>query len=206
MQLSKIGSVNTYTKCLKQLHDWSYIIYHPSYNPHVGSQVTLISFDKGSDKADEQEEVKLVRPYINYRNIRNNDKHISKQPVSDAIKVEDSSGKTLIQDSADSHQKKDELQERNPDSYREKKFYPPEEQQVTEYFQQQNQPQLEALKFFNYFKSVGWKVGKSKPMKDWKAAAKNWILNTNNKTYYTKTNTRSNHLHTNQNKNYDEPL
>ena len=37
---------------------------------------------------------------------------------------------------------------------------------------------IEAEKFFNYYESNGWKVGKN-PMKNWKAAANNWITNTN---------------------------
>jgi len=40
------------------------------------------------------------------------------------------------------------------------------------------QGQTEAQKFFNYYESNGWKVGKN-PMKNWKAAANNWITNSN---------------------------
>ncbi len=35
---------------------------------------------------------------------------------------------------------------------------------------------IEGEKFFNYYESNGWKVGKN-PMKNWKAAANNWITN-----------------------------
>ena len=41
-----------------------------------------------------------------------------------------------------------------------------------------NQGKTEAQKFFNYYESNGWKVGKN-PMKNWKAAANNWITNSN---------------------------
>ncbi len=51
MFLAHIGSVNTYTRCIKELHQWGYIEYFPSFNPNTGSKVTCISFDKGSDKA-----------------------------------------------------------------------------------------------------------------------------------------------------------
>ena len=37
---------------------------------------------------------------------------------------------------------------------------------------------IEAEKFVNYYESNGWKVGKN-PMKNWKAAANNWITNSN---------------------------
>jgi len=50
MKLSKIGSANTYTKCLKQLDKLGYIKYKPSYNPLVGSKVEIYRFDKGTDK------------------------------------------------------------------------------------------------------------------------------------------------------------
>jgi hypothetical protein len=43
---------------------------------------------------------------------------------------------------------------------------------------------LEAEKFFNYYSSNGWMVGKNK-MKDWKAAARNW--KSNNSKYNTQT-------------------
>lgn len=35
---------------------------------------------------------------------------------------------------------------------------------------------LEACKFYDFYESKGWKVGKS-PMIDWKAAARNWGRN-----------------------------
>nr|WP_320154036.1 hypothetical protein [uncultured Draconibacterium sp.] len=52
MFLAHIGSVNTYTRCIKQLHQWSYIEYFPSFNPNTGSKVSCISFEKGSDKGN----------------------------------------------------------------------------------------------------------------------------------------------------------
>ena len=35
-------------------------------------------------------------------------------------------------------------------------------------------PNLDALRFHNYYESNGWMVGRNK-MKDWKAAARNWL-------------------------------
>lgn len=39
--------------------------------------------------------------------------------------------------------------------------------------------QNEAEKFFDYYQSNGWRVGKN-PMKEWKAAARNWVKNASN--------------------------
>lgn len=59
------------------------------------------------------------------------------------------------------------------------KFKKPELHEVSEYFMQLEIPS-EAESYFNYYTANGWKVGKN-PMKDWKAAARNWIKNA--KTY-----------------------
>ena len=51
MQLSRIGSVNTYARCIKQLQEWGYIRYVPTSNMYVGSRVTCISFDTARNTA-----------------------------------------------------------------------------------------------------------------------------------------------------------
>ena len=56
-------------------------------------------------------------------------------------------------------------------------FSPPDLAAVRSYFVEQNSSEIEAEKFYNYFQSNGWKVGGKAPMKDWQAAASNWILN-----------------------------
>jgi hypothetical protein len=56
-----------------------------------------------------------------------------------------------------------------------KSFKVPELNAVIDYFTEKEH-MGEAEKFFNYYESNGWKVGKN-PMKNWKAAANNWINN-----------------------------
>ena len=51
MQLARIGSANTYARCIKELADWGYITYQPSSNLHSGSKVTCTRFDIGNDTA-----------------------------------------------------------------------------------------------------------------------------------------------------------
>lgn len=45
MRLSRIGSVNTYARCMKQLHAWGYVEYSPAANLHSGSIISCIRFD-----------------------------------------------------------------------------------------------------------------------------------------------------------------
>ncbi len=51
MKLSKIGSANTYTKCLKDLDKAKLLKYKPSHNPLIGSKVNLYRFDNSTDNS-----------------------------------------------------------------------------------------------------------------------------------------------------------
>ena len=51
MQLSRIGSANTYARCMKELSDWGYVMYTASSNLHSGSRVSCIRFDIATDIA-----------------------------------------------------------------------------------------------------------------------------------------------------------
>ena len=83
-------------------------------------------------------------------------------------------------------------------------FYLPSMEEVKEFFQND----IEAEKYFNYYSSKGWVVGNKSPMKDWKAAARNWQINS--KKFNSKSNgstsLSSGHLHVEQNKDYNVPL
>lgn len=88
---------------------------------------------------------------------------------------------------------------------------PPDLEDVVDFFKKLDKPFIEAEKFYNHFQSNGWLVGGKSPMKDWKAAARNWIINAdkfNNKNRHPELveGPKPNHLHTSNNKNYGEPL
>jgi hypothetical protein len=167
--------------------------------------VTLIRFDNGGDKAREQLEVKVVRPSINNINYINNKRDIA---LSNSIKVEDRSD-TENENTPIGKEDKVEPERRNPgevgkksSAKKESKLsLPTAEPDVIEFFREQKFPEIEAKKFFNYYQSVGWKVGKNKTMKNWQAAARNWMLHDRS---YKKQN--HDHYHTKTNKDYDQPL
>lgn len=149
MEISKIGSANTYTRCLKELHLFGYIKYSPSFSPIKGSLVDLYNFDKGSDKgsdttSDTGSEM-VLRPSIN-------NKKQNKQVNIETDTPPDQKEKKL-------------------------KMIRPDLQSVREYFKEKNVPEIEAEKFFNYYESNGWLVGGTTPMKNWQAAVRNWIIN-----------------------------
>ncbi len=42
MEVSKISGLATYHKCIKDLNDFGYIKYNPSYDPAISSQAYLM--------------------------------------------------------------------------------------------------------------------------------------------------------------------
>jgi hypothetical protein len=107
----------------------------------------------------------------------------------------------------DDYLKNDSVEEKEKKLRGKKKiFSTPTNEEVKSYFLQQNFPEREANKFFNYFTSVGWLVGGKTPMVDWKAAANNWMLNAPNFISNEKLPDRAKHLNTGTYKDYSEPL
>jgi hypothetical protein len=226
MRISKISSKATYHKCLKNLHGLGYINYEPSYNPFKGSHVYLFNFSDDlkpiqkserkpkieplfeqvdeqalnkSCTSDETSSEQALVPSINYINNTNN---LNIENVSNlneqAKKFEEINNFQL---------KNENLKEEKSSAKKEEKLHPLIEE-VKTYFQENNFPELEAQKFFNYFSSNGWLVGGKTPMVDWQAAAQNWILNSINFNHNTDTTppNRAKHLNTTTDKDYSEPL
>lgn len=85
-----------------------------------------------------------------------------------------------------------------------KNFNLPTVEEIKDFFLSSGGESIEADKFFNYYESNGWQVGKNK-MKNWKAAAKNWMANAS-KFQKSKPHDSGTYLNVNQNKDYSIPL
>ncbi len=227
MRISKIASKATYHKCLKNLHSLGYIDYQPSYNPFKGSQVFMFNFSEILKPVPKQTQTKnkpvfkpiaeqalnktstsnetrteqAVVPSINSINNTNN---------SNDVNLGEQAPKILAKKEIGLNKNIDALEEiiSKEKKLRQKKkgSTEPNLSEVQIYFQQQNYPELEAQKFFNYFSSNGWLVGGKTEMKDWQAAARNWMLNTQKFNRYGDTEDRAKHLNTTTGKDYSEPL
>ncbi len=226
MRISKISSKATYHKCLKNLHSLGYINYEPSYNPFKGSLVILFNFSedlkplpKSERKPKNEPLIELVSeqalnksctssetgteqalvPSINYINNTNilNDKKVSnlEKLTKNFEEINNSDLKNEDEEKEKSSAKKE----------KEEKLQPSIEE-VKTYFQENNFPEQEAQKFFNYFKSVGWLVGGKTPMVDWQAAAQNWMINAPKFISNAEQPNRAKQLNTTTDKDYSEPL
>ncbi|MCR8666246.1 hypothetical protein NO995_00990 [Aestuariibaculum sp. M13] len=87
----------------------------------------------------------------------------------------------------------------------------PVKNEVIEFFKTENGSETDALKFFNHYQAIGWKLNNKTPIEDWQAMAQKWMLKTK-EFEIEKTNEKQlsqiqdNHLHTIRNKNYNQPL
>ena len=181
MRISKISAKATYHKCIKDLHNFGYIQYLPSYNPFKGSLVYLFDLQSSarlapvSDRTNIETSIEqALVPYINKENrLNTNIENESTQSKNDIVlkvskkgaKVVEVNGEKIVPDN-----KKAKDKTRVP-------ITPPDLATVQSYFLEQNSSEIEAEKFYNYFQSNGWKVGGKAPMYDWQAAARNWLLN-----------------------------
>jgi hypothetical protein len=206
MRASKIGSVNTYIRCIKELDNWAYIQYIPSYNPQKGSQVYLYNFNnsndngndissnkgsgKASKKADDKASEMQVIPSINNTNLVNNINSLNGNEHSHKTNSNNFSDDNSKSNPKQQGTKKEKSSAKNEkgNSFlssgrgiegegRESRFTRPLLEEVKNYFAENNWQAIEADKFYNHYESNGWLVGGKTPMKNWKASTKNWMLN-----------------------------
>jgi hypothetical protein len=79
--------------------------------------------------------------------------------------------------------------------------------EAADYFREQKSTVREAEKFFNHYQANNWRLGGRNPIKDWHATARNWILRAEEfKTKEFKTGPKPNHLATDNDKDFAEPI
>ncbi len=225
MRICKISSKATYHKCMRDLHDKGYVKYEPSYNPYKGSMVILFDFSEylkpaqkkasilekilpknelvlnkqrtGSETTTDTSNEQALVSSINNTNITNNSN------LKNILNL-DEQAKNFQNENDFLNSMTSEKKEKS--SAKKEKDLKPTNDEVKSYFLQQNFPELEANKFFNYFSSVGWLVGGKTLMVNWEAAAQNWMLNAIKFNPIEPPPDRAKHLNIGNDKDYSEPL
>lgn len=214
MKASRIASKATYHKCIKELQLLGFIDYLPSYNPYAGSEVIIhnltdsYSFKKGNTSStivatkpmNEQVNSKVTE-HVNEPNIYNN---IQTLKNNKNISI-DTNFQILNEEEFLEASKKEKKSSA-------KKKESPSLELVREYFRLQEYSEIEAERFYNYYTSNGWLIGGKTKMIDWNAAARNWMLTTSKfsinlpQNSSAKEQSRANNLHSQEDKDYAEPL
>ncbi len=227
MRISKICAKATYHKCIKDLHNFGYIRYQPSYNPFKGSLVHLFDFQTGSEQDFPRRHTNIetsieqaVAPYINSINLSNQNGKTDSTPKNEIVvkvskhkaKVIEVNGEKINPQTGKLSTGKERLEKPDIHNRTASEALPavtPTTEEVRAYFLDEGSTEIEGKKFHNYFQSNGWKVGGKSPMLDWQAAARNWMLNAaafNQSKPTVNQPLQPNNLTATTNKNYSEPL
>jgi hypothetical protein len=197
-------------------------------NELLFEQVNEQALNKSCTSSETSTEQAVV-PSINYINNTNllNKKNISnlEKQAKNFEEINNSSDKIVIPSEVEGTQKEKssakkemfstfaDTDEKQTEKSRQKEFIvtssiveKPSIEEVKTYFLENNFPEQEALKFYNYFSSVGWLVGGKTPMVDWQAAAKNWMINAPKFISNAEQPNRAKQLNTTTEKDYAEPL
>ena len=87
-----------------------------------------------------------------------------------------------------------------------KRAHPRNENEVFDFFKLQDWPDSEAMKFYNYYNGIDWRVGGRIPIKDWQSTATSWMLKSKEMKTFIPVARNEDNLKTSKNKNYDTPL
>lgn len=194
MQISGIGSRNTYAKCLRELHQYGYILYYKAGRKYQKAQVSLVlsapepgipgphslPAQPPTDmshimlKIDTLSGIDLVHPYttgiyvLNKTNTTENEKGAKLAHFSAAPR--------------------------------------PLLEQVQAFFADRDYPQQEAAPFFYHYEANGWLQGGRTPIINWQAAAGKWVKNNFKDQLTPAAGLLPAHLHDQSDKDYSEPL
>ena len=184
MQASKVGSLSTYHKCIRELSDWNYILYMPSKNPLKGSQVKMSIFWT----CDEQVEDK--HPITTEQDLNEYDTYLEQV----AEEYRNSSERALVYETNNiKHHKQN------------KPSWPTSEFEVLEFFKSKAWSDIEASKFYHHYEAVGWKIGGNQDVVNWKALAHRWMKKAEEIQKLLKSK-NPDYLKIKSSKNYGEPL
>lgn len=231
LSLCRIGSRSTYSRCLKDLERFNYIIYRAAKHPFVPSTVTIRTdiFDKQLSSTESVDVLKsepdtgpkmsrlhaqkcagnmpIFRPVSDPKMGHIYNKHINNNKREGENKLA-LSKKNSKNEFTNSRHGTDAPGAENEDALTQ---IPPDLRHVKEFFHVQNYSEQEASKFFHHYQANGWRQGGKTLITDWQAAAHKWMLNINqlklnSNDHYTKPSNGAGTLHINENKSYTDPL
>jgi hypothetical protein len=164
----------------------------------TGTEQALVSYINNTNNSNNSNNSNIVNLDEQAKNFEFNDVIARNEAILKTETVEQ-------KEKSSAKKEKEFLVTSNVSSRAQSRDEKPKIEKIKAYFLEKNFPELEAIKFFNYFSSNGWLVGGRTPMVNWQAAAQNWILNAP-KFISNEQPNRAKHLNTGTDKDYSEPL
>lgn len=181
MKMAKIGSLNTYYRCMNDLSKWGYISYFPSSSQSVPSMVVLYRYDKvvsleagiksdsGPDKLPVKSDspcdippVPEVIPYISTIN--------SVSDVSVVSATATATEKNTEQDDVENLPTPPPVQKKKAG-----RGTPKSLEETIAFFLSINSTEREAARFFHHYEGVDWVKGNNLPIRNWHSVAHSWL-------------------------------
>jgi len=206
MQLSKL-SKNTYHKCIKELHETKYIYYHPSPSKFQAVRISIVRLDKEEEPKTRYHQLDLFDSIktetgrvVNLRLASPNNETATVSNLGHIIKPNIQTERNPPSHDFLKEGNQIEIKKtgsprvsnvRHPLSTNEKEaqlcskfatvghdgFVVPTLSEVEEWFLKHTHPREEAIKFYNHYKSLGWKIQGKTPIEDWKPLVEKWMAN-----------------------------
>ncbi len=183
MQLSKIGSKNTYHKCIKQLHEAKYIYYHPAVNRFHLVRISVIPLDKQEELPTRYKQLDLFSTDFDTGSVPNLGQSSTDFDTVPVSKVGHIIKPNIKQRETPTHEifkKNKKIQKAVNDMGGVPKMGQTVIVALSEVegqFLDNNYPKEEAKKFYNHYKAIGWKIQGVTPIEDWKALVEKWMQN-----------------------------
>lgn len=230
LNLCRIGSKNTYIRCLRDMQDFGFIIYHPAEKKGAASQIVmlLLVFDKpgnpgtqlslfgdtekhesqcvNSDPAIDQDQQKLTGscPKI--------DTGVGSF-LGPLYKQVNNVKSERVKPPAPRKKSESKIRETGTDGPAATNSpRAPGLESVLQFFHAAGYPEAEGQKFFHHYQANGWRQAGKTPIRDWQAAGYKWMLNIHPKTPENNgkrkpgTDAGPGRLQTDQDKSYSDPL
>ncbi|WP_211218974.1 hypothetical protein [Flavobacterium gelidilacus] len=216
---------------MKELEAYGFIEHLPTNNPHMNSNVTMIDFSESGKAGIKFIQVNFSKfEQDDTNNTSKNSyatEHVdelaniiynNKTKINNLNKIDCYNG-TQANFNSDlnlNFKNKNGLnavpkKEEKSSAKKEEKYISnaeiPALEAVVSYFIFKLSTETEGNRFFNYYASIDWLIGGKTKMRDWKALARNWIMN-QGKYNFKNANTQkaSGNPSVENNKNYNEPL
>jgi len=200
MNLSKIGSKNTYHKCIKELHEAKYIYYQPTASKFLPVRISVIRLDIQEELPTRYKQLDLFgdekgnpacpkndTDSVPNLGLTSTDFDTGTVPkMGHNIKPNFKKNKTVYDTPTENFKNENPGKENGNlhsvpkpvhNTERSRSVVNPTLSEVEECFRENNYPADEASKFFLYNQGKGWMITDKLAIKDWKALVHKWMLN-----------------------------
>lgn len=180
MQFARIGSIRTYTRCITDLSEWEYLRYEPTHDTRLRSRVHMYRFDKSdaqsSDKTGAQTGAQSDAHTDAHGDAQSGERPLLISIINELNEVNELNALNDYESANKNSNCIDGGRQQNAEQagagdHRKRKGsisragggggVPASLEEVKLYFAEKKFSLHEAEKFYNYFGSVGWTVGRS---------------------------------------------